>query len=151
MMHKTIIRFVTKKDLTELVDLCKQHADFEKSEYDKKDKELLLKQHLFSDNPSLYCLVIEMDKKLIGYATYMKQFSTWDAINYVYMDCLFLSEKSRGLGLGEQLIIKIKEEALQLNCTLIQWQTPDFNKRAIKFYNRIGAVSKVKERFFLEL
>lgn len=81
----------------------------------------------------------------------MKQFSTWDANNYVYMDCLFLSDKSRGFGIGEKLIQRIKEEAANLDCSLIQWQTPDFNKRAMKFYDRIGAKSKSKKRYFLKI
>lgn len=46
---------------------------------------------------------------------------------------------------------KIKEEAQKLGCAMIQWQTPEFNKRAIKFYKRIGAVGKSKERFFLNV
>lgn len=43
----------------------------------------------------------------------------------------------------------MKEFGRQQNIYLIQWQTPDFKARAIKFYKRIGATSKLKERFFL--
>jgi GNAT superfamily N-acetyltransferase len=105
--------------------------------------------HLFANAPTLYCLVVEIDAQLIGYATYMKQFSTWDSKFYVYMDCLFLNDLCRGLGIGEQLMHRIKIESVKLDCELIQWQTPDFNEGAIRFYNRIGASSKTKERFFL--
>ena len=81
----------------------------------------------------------------------MKQFSTWDSDFYIYMDCLFLMEESRGFGIGEKLIAKIKQEGQNIKCNHIQWQTPDFNVRAIKFYNRTGAMSKTKKRFFLEI
>ena len=145
------IRFAKKEDLQELVRLCKLHAIFEESEYNSINKDKKLEVPLFSNNPSLYCLVVEEANKLIGYTTYMKQFSTWDADFYVYMDCLFLTEESRGYGLGERLINRIKKESKRLNCKLIQWQTPEFNKSAIKFYNRIGAVPKSKERYFLKL
>ena len=74
-----------------------------------------------------------------------------DADFYIYMDCLFLTEKSRSLGLGEKLINRIKQECKRLQCNHIQWQTPDFNTRAMKFYNRIGAKSKTKQRYFLEV
>ena len=67
------------------------------------------------------------------------------------MDCLFIKEFVRGYGLGEKLVNKIKQEGKKLRCDLIQWQTPDFNIRAMKFYRRIGAVSKSKERFFLPI
>ena len=145
------IRFARKEDLNELVNLCEEHAQYEEAEYSSLNNEQLLKDSIFSEMPSLFCLVLEVDKKLIGYATYMKQFSTWDAAYYIYMDCLFLKKGWRGLGLGEKLIDQIKIEAKDLGCSLIQWQTPNFNTRAIKFYNRIGATSKTKERFFLTI
>jgi len=150
-MKKTKIRFIQKNDLDELLCLCEAHALYEKARFSKERKKENLTKHLFSSTPILYCLVIELDSKLIGYATYMKQYSTWDADFYVYMDCLFLNEKSRGLGLGKELMNKIKEEAKKLGCDLIQWQTPTFNTGAINFYKKIGAESKNKERFFLQL
>ena len=150
-LNEPNIRFVQKKDLDELVNLCKLHANFEASEYDTEGKKELLNRHLFSDNPSVFCLVVEKAENLIGYATYMKQFSTWDAHHYIYMDCLFMTADSRGFGIGEKLIHTIKAEAQKLDCSLIQWQTPSFNKRAMKFYERIGAFGKSKERYFLEV
>ncbi|MGK0389449.1 MAG: GNAT superfamily N-acetyltransferase [Maribacter sp.] len=68
----------------------------------------------------MHCLVVEKENQLIGYATYMKQLSTWDANFYVYMDCLFLDDRSRGFGIGEKLMLKIKEEAKKMDCSLIQ-------------------------------
>ena len=145
------IRFVEKSDLKDLVRLCKLHANFEECEYNSKDKKQKLNEHLFCERPTLYCLVVEYLDEIIGYATYMKQFSTWDSDFYIYMDCLFMTEKSRSLGIGEKLIEEIKTQAKKLNCDLIQWQTPDFNTRAMKFYNKIGGVSKAKERYFLKV
>lgn len=143
------IRFAVKADLAALVRLCELHASFEKADYNSTDKEAQLSNYLFAEKPVLFCLVVEHRDTIIGYATYMRQFSTWDADFYIYMDCLFLTEKSRGLGLGEKIIDRIKQEGQKLQCNYIQWQTPDFNKRAMKFYNRIGAKSKTKERYFL--
>ena len=78
----------------------------------------------------------------------MKQFSTWDASFYVYMDCLYLEEAIRGLGVGKEFMKKIREYAIDNGCKEIQWQTPYFNKQALNFYNKLGAQSKTKERFF---
>jgi GNAT superfamily N-acetyltransferase len=150
-MKKPQIRFVKKTDLKKVVALCEQHANFEKADYNPTNKEQLLNINIFSDKPNLFCLVVEHENEIIGYATYMKQFSTWDSKFYIYMDCLFLTEKSRGFGLGEDLIERIKVEGKKLKCNHIQWQTPDFNKRAIKFYERIGGISKSKERYFLKV
>lgn len=151
MKNKPIIRFAAPKDMTALIDLCAQHAAFEQCDYNPDTKSEALGKTLFSENPPLQCLVVEHNNQLIGYATFMKQYSTWDAAFYMYMDCLFLTADSRGLGIGEDLVNRIKKEAKKTGCTHIQWQTPEFNTRAMKFYRRIGATSKSKERFFLPL
>ncbi|HFC30235.1 MAG TPA: GNAT family N-acetyltransferase [Oceanospirillales bacterium] len=150
-MNKHRIRFVEKKDLNDLVRLCELHAHFERCSYDSAHKKQQLNQHLFNDNPSLWCLLAEINAEIVGYATFIPQFSTWDAEFYIYMDCLYLVEQARGYGIGEQLIDRIKQEAQKMGCSLIQWQTPEFNQRAIKFYDRIGAISKAKQRYFLDI
>jgi hypothetical protein len=102
MNKEPIIRFVEKRDLQELIVLCELHAIFEKSQYDPKGKAEGLENYLFSENPPLFCLVVEWNHKLVGYASYTKQFSTWDAYYYIYMDCLFLIESQEVLVLGRK-------------------------------------------------
>lgn len=138
-------------DLPKLVILCKKHAEFEKADYAPEGKEENLKKALFGENPQLYCLVVAVKETIVGYASYTFDFSTWDASTFLYMDCLFLEEETRGFGIGELLIEKLKEIGTQKNCVNIQWQTPQFNERAIKFYNRMGAKGKDKVRFTLTL
>lgn len=143
-----IIRFAEKKDVESIVNLCKLHATFEKCDFDKTNKTSLLTKYLFDDKDVLQCLVVEQHKEIIGYATFMKQFSTWDASFYLYLDCLFFLDTVRGKGLGTLLMNRIKAYAKTENCTHMQWQTPNFNTKAIQFYKKIGATTKTKERFF---
>jgi GNAT superfamily N-acetyltransferase len=152
-MHKkkSTIRFANKKDMSQIIDLCEAHAHYEESDYNRDGKEQQLERDIFDISPKIFCLVVESDSELIGYATYALQYSTWDANQYIYMDCLYMTNDARGYGIGEKLVRKIKEEGRKMNCDLVQWQTPDFNVRAIKFYNRIGATPKSKERFFLKI
>jgi len=145
------IRKAEPKDILKLVELSADHAAYEKATYRSLGKAPLLEHHLFSEQPSFYCLVAEINGEVVGYTAYMKQFSMWDCASYIYMDCLYLDEDARGFGLGEKLVLQIKEHAKELGCTLLQWQTPSFNTRAIKFYKRLGASSKSKERFYLSI
>jgi GNAT superfamily N-acetyltransferase len=146
-----IIRKCEEKDLTELVELCGKHANFEQANYSAVGKILLLKNALFVDTPKLYCFVIENKSKLEGYFTYTFDFSTWDAKAFMYLDCLYLEPNFRGFGIGEIIFENLRFIAQQNNCINIQWQTPIFNERAIKFYNRIGGIGKEKVRFFIDL
>jgi len=150
-MNSNKIRFAKSEDIDQIIDLCELHAIYEEAFYAKEGKARQLKEDLFDPDPKLFCLVVENEGKIIAYATYMKQYSTWDAGEYIYMDCIFVRDHARGNKIGENLMTHIKKEAALAECNLIQWHTPDFNTRAIKFYKRIGATSKTKERFFLSL
>ena len=94
-----------------------------------------------------YCLLVESHQHIVGYATFIKQFSTWDAAFYLYLDCLYFESEARGLGLGKQVMQYLMTFAKAQNCSRIEWQTPDFNQPAIRFYQKLGAVPKTKERF----
>jgi ribosomal protein S18 acetylase RimI-like enzyme len=147
----TRIRSIQKSDLDELIRLCSDHAEYEKSDYDSVGKAEQLSQALFSENPSLNIMVLESEGKLYGYTSFMKQYSTWDAEHYCYLDCIYLDEEFRGKGWGNMLMQASRDQALGMGLKLMQWQTPDFNESAIRFYNRLGAHSKSKERFFWKL
>ncbi len=146
-----LIRAILPQDLTALIDLCRKHAEYEQAIYETANKEQLLREALFTESPKLFCWVIESNKQLVGYASYIFDYSTWDAGTFLYLDCLYLEPQCRGLGIGEEIMQKIREVARQNNCINIQWQTPDFNTRAIKFYERMGGVGKSKVRFVWEL
>jgi ribosomal protein S18 acetylase RimI-like enzyme len=143
------IRKANINDINEIIKLCAEHAEYEKADYSSEGKSEKLASFLFSDNPRLYCLIAEIENEIVGYATYMFEFSTWDAEFYTHMDCLFLRSNARGNGIGEALVNEIKKYSTESNVSLIQWQTPVFNERAIKFYYRIGATSKEKLRMYL--
>ncbi|MCD9618596.1 GNAT family N-acetyltransferase [Chryseobacterium gleum] len=142
------IRFAEEKDLSSIIELCKAHAQYERSSFKEENKKEQLSKHILNPDSEIKCLIAESDTEIIGYATFFKQFSTWDAGYYMYVDCLFLKENARGNGTGKQIMELIKSYSKEQGCPIIQWQTPGFNIRAIKFYILLGAERKNKERFF---
>lgn len=144
------IRQATPTDLPELVDLCTEHAAYERAEFDPAGKEQALHHMLFAPAARLYCLVAEDEKGLVGYATFSVECSTWDAAYYMHMDCLFLRPQARNKGVGRELMKVIALRALQLGVKRMQWQTPSFNLDAVRFYDRLGPVKKEKFRLFLD-
>lgn len=145
------IRNCERSDLPQLIVLCQKHAEFEKADFSPEGKAEALEKAIFAENPKLYCLVVAIKEAIVGYVSYTFDYSTWDAADFMYMDCLFLEEQARSFGIGEVLIEKLQQIGKEKNCTNIQWQTPQFNQRAIKFYHRIGAKGKDKVRFTLNL
>ncbi|EFK37961.1 putative acetyltransferase [Chryseobacterium gleum] len=142
------IRFAEEKDLSSIIELCKAHAQYERSSFKEENKKEQLSKHILNPDSEIKCLIAESNTEIIGYATFFRQFSTWDAGYYMYVDCLFLKENARGNGTGKQIMELIKSYSKEQGCPIIQWQTPGFNRRAIKFYTLLGAERKNKERFF---
>lgn len=144
------LRKAISADLPEIIKLCGEHAEYEKAIYDSTGKLKELERFLFAKEPRFFCLIAENESGILGYAAYMFEFSVWDAELYMHMDCLYLREHARGFGIGEAIIKEIANSCKAHDCRIMQWHTPVFNERAIKFYHRIGAVSKQKTRFYLD-
>ncbi|AFL85173.1 acetyltransferase [Belliella baltica DSM 15883] len=144
------IRNCEENDLKDLVLLCAAHAEYEKGEFDPSGKVEALRSGIFDLPKRLNCWVVEVDGKIEGFSTYTFDYSTWDAASFLYMDCLFLNEKIRGKGVGTAIMKRIQAVAKEDNCVNIQWQTPEFNALAIKFYVGLGSVGKQKMRFFMK-
>lgn len=145
------IRSCIPSDLEKLMVLIEKHTTFEKAAFTKEGKQERLKLALFGEHAPLNCIVAEVGGHVIGYATYTFDYSTWDAGRFIYLDCLYLEDDYRSYGIGQVLMEKVKAAGEARGCVNMQWQTPDFNERAIKFYKRIGGLGKNKVRFTLPL
>ncbi|HYF62799.1 MAG TPA: GNAT family N-acetyltransferase [Herpetosiphonaceae bacterium] len=143
------VRMAIPDDINSLIDLCAEHAAYERAPYDPRGKGERLMRALFAAEPRLHAWVAEQGGRLVGYATASREFSTWDAAPFLHMDCLYLREAVRGAGAGKLLVREIARLARALGCANVQWQTPDWNERAHSFYRRLGAEGKPKVRFCL--
>ncbi|WP_324290804.1 GNAT family N-acetyltransferase [Streptomyces sp. H27-S2] len=63
------------------------------------------------------------------------------------MDCLYLAEGARGHGLGAALMDGVAGLAQELGLDEVQWQTPEWNEGAIRFYDSLGATGAPKRRY----
>lgn len=147
-MKDAVIIPIAPGHLQELIQLCREHALYEGSEYVEDGQAERLALAFFGTPPALYGWVIVHDDRLVGFMTATREFATWPASFFIYMDCLYLREPYRGLGFGRRLLDVLTTFSQQHGCSLIEWQTPPDNKVGIGFYERIGAVARDKKRFF---
>ncbi|WAZ26108.1 GNAT family N-acetyltransferase [Streptomyces cinnabarinus] len=146
------VRPARPADLPYIAELAAEHAAYEKASPPPADLPRRLEKLLFGPvtPPRMSCFVAELDGGgLIGYASCAPEVSTWDGDEYLHMDCLFLRDGHRGLGLGPRLMDAVVAEARARGLALVQWQTPPWNTDAIRFYDRLGARAKEKRRYFL--
>lgn len=146
------IRLAKQADMPRVLELIEAHANYERSDPVKATAERL--GELMIDGDAATCLVAidgAHDGRVVGYATASKEFSTWDAAHYLHMDTLFVDEAVRGQRIGQQLFDAVVQLGADTGCHHVQWQTPDWNADAIRFYERAGATSTSKLRFTLAL
>lgn len=141
------IRQVQPKDLEQLLLLCAEHAAYEKQAYDPTGKLESLQQAIFGQIPRLFVWVVVNEQHLLGFAAVTLDFSTWDAAQFAHLDCLYLQEAARAKGIGAAIFKTVLEFASSRGCINLQWQTPEWNTLAIRFYERQGATAKTKKRF----
>ena len=72
-----------------------------------------------------------------------------DGERFGHLDCLYVAEAQRGAGLGRLLVKAVASSAAARGYRELQWQTPEWNLAAIRFYESLGASRRPKERFTL--
>lgn len=145
------IRPIEPGDLDELVLLCAEHANFERSPFKQDGQAERLRQALFADPPRLFAWLLEIDGQAEGFASASLEYSTWQARDYLHLDCIYLSPAARGQGWGSKLLKAAATHAERMGCREMQWQTPPWNEKAIAFYEAKGARGLPKLRFSLPI
>lgn len=145
------IRPVRPGDLAELALLFAAHAEYERATRPPRDLVSRLHPALFATRPRLWCLVVHTADELVGYLSYTLEFSTWEAAEFVHLDCLYLAGGHRAHGVGAKLLECLLSAARQLRVGQVQWQTPAWNADAVRFYDRSGAHGANKIRYTLHL
>jgi ribosomal protein S18 acetylase RimI-like enzyme len=87
----------------------------------------------------------------VGYASVTTDVETWTAAPYAHLNCLFVADGCRDLGVGRLLVSAVIALVRARGIGTLQWQTPAWNTGAVRFYRRLGAEPQAKQRFTLVL
>lgn len=87
----------------------------------------------------LYDFFVVLDNNdVVGFALYYMRYSTWKGKSF-YLEDFYIQPQFRNNGIGKELFSKCVVEARAIGCYQMNWQVLDWNKGAIRFYERIGA------------
>ena len=146
-MSIEVRRCLSEGDLDAVTPLCVAHAAYEELAFDPEGFASRLFPHTQGDAPPVYLWAARREGMLVGYSAANVQFSTLSASEYMHLDCLFVTDAARSRGVGAQLLAAVAKLARTLHLEHLEWQTPIWNDRARRFYERLGAVSLDKSRF----
>jgi GNAT superfamily N-acetyltransferase len=123
-------------DLQDIHDLVVELARFENSE-DQVTATLQDYQNDFN-NGIFESLVYTEDEKIIGMALFYISYSTWRG-KMMHLEDFIVQKNHRNKGIGLKLFNEVIAESKKQNCKILRWEVLDWNKDAIRFYERHGA------------
>ncbi len=133
------IRAAERRDLSAIVELIRELAEFEQLSHLCQVSPEALGPHLFGPKPVVECLVGEVDGEVVAFALFFTNFSTFLAKPGLYLEDLYVRPAHRGTGLGKTLLIHLAQLAVQRGCGRFEWSVLDWNENAIRFYEGLGA------------
>lgn len=127
------LRKGVKSDCTEVVELIKELAIFEKAEHEMELSVSELENDLFGEKAICSMFVAVKEGRLIGVAIFYEKYSTWKG-RCIYLEDLIVTKSERGIGAGKALFEAVIKEAKERNSGRMEWQVLDWNHGAIDFY-----------------
>lgn len=141
------IRKTTAADVPAILELIKGIAKYEKMEDEVTATEEILHKELF-ERKNAEVVLAETEDKVVGYALYFHNFSTFLGKAGLYLEDIFVKEEHRGKGYGKQLFQYMVDLANERNCERLEWVVLDWNQPAIDFYESFGAEGQDQWRTF---
>jgi GNAT superfamily N-acetyltransferase len=136
-MAEIVIRNAVADDAPVIHALVRGLAEFERAPEAVRATPDDFRREGFGERPSFRCLLAEVDGKAAGFALWFYNFSTWEGRRGIYLEDIFVHDWARGLGLGERLMrrlaqIAIEEGYARLDLWVLHWNP------ARRFYERLG-------------
>jgi len=133
------IRPARAEDVPLLLSLFAELAEYEHLSDQLHATEELLTEALFGERPAAEALIAEVGGETAGYAIYYPTFSTFLAIQGIWLEDLFVRPAHRGAGVGRALLAAVAAVVRERGGERLEWSALDWNELALDFYERIGA------------
>lgn len=132
------IRFAEEKDISVILGFIRELADYEHMLDEVVATEDLLREWLF-ERRTAEVLLAEEDRKIVGFALFFHNFSTFLGRGGIYLEDLFVQPEYRGRGIGKALLNRLARIAAERGCGRLEWSCLDWNRPSIDFYLSMGA------------
>lgn len=134
-----VIREAAPADVPLLMTLIRELADYEKLGHELLATEKLMERALFGTPPAAEALIAEQDGEAIGYALFYSTFSTFLAIQGIWLEDLYVRPAHRKAGAGRALLASVAARLRERGGERLEWAALDWNELALGFYRGLGA------------
>ena len=122
------------------MDLIYALAEYEKLAHTVTATQGRLRETLFGIKPAADVLLAHWDGECAGFAVFFATYSTFLAQPGLYLEDLYVKPNLRGKGIGLELLKRLATIATQRGCGRLEWGVLDWDRPAIQFYKKLGAV-----------
>lgn len=134
------IRPAVVDDVPLILSFIKKLADYERLAHEVVATEESLRKTLFDARKTAEVAIGYFQNKPIGLVLFFHNYSTFLGRPGLYIEDLFVDESYRGSGFGAALLRYVARLAVERNCGRLEWSVLDWNKPAVDFYTKLGAV-----------
>lgn len=134
-----ILRQAVPADSHTLFTLIQALAEYEKLSHAVTGNPAALQAHLFGGKPYAEAILAELSGKVVGFALFFHNYSTFLTQPGIYLEDLFVLPEYRSCGIGKALLIHVAQLAISRGCGRLEWSVLTWNQPAIAFYQRMGA------------
>lgn len=135
----TTIREARPADVPVILQLIHDLALYEREPDAVKNTAESLDAALFGDAPTIYAHVAEARGEVQGFALWFLNYSTWEGVNGIYLEDLYVRPEARGAGHGKALLTNLAKLAAERGYARVEWSVLDWNEPSIRFYESLGA------------
>lgn len=133
------IRQAAVDDAPHIFKLIEALAEYEKLSHQVTGSVKQLKEHLFGDRQFAEAIVVEMERKIVGFALFFPNYSTFLTKPGIYLEDLFVLPEYRRRGMGKAMLSYLGKLAIARDVGRLEWSVLDWNQSAIAFYESMGA------------
>jgi GNAT superfamily N-acetyltransferase len=122
----------------EIFALIKALAEYEKLSHQVTGSVRDLHEHLFGDRPYAEAIVAQWQDKIVGFALFFPNYSTFLTKPGIYLEDLFVLPDYRRQGIGKAMLTFVARLAVEKGAGRLEWSVLDWNSSAIAFYQNMG-------------
>jgi GNAT superfamily N-acetyltransferase len=142
------IRSAEPEDVPTIIALMREFAVFEGLLDHLEITEDRLSQVLFREGAFVNALVAEADGRVCAYSIFYPNFASFRGQLGMYLEDVYITADYRRKGIGDSMLREIARNAARRGFERIDFQVLGWNRSAIDFYKKLGAVRDDIERHF---
>jgi len=131
----------TERNVSLVLLFIRELAEYERLAHEVVATEAQLAASLFGERRHAEVLLADYEGQPAGFALFFHNYSTFLAKPGIYLEDLFVEPAMRQHGVGGALLRHLARLAVARGCGRLEWAALDWNRLAIDFYLRLGAVA----------